>query len=61
MKLLAENQLVGDGQDICFGYVTGFANEWGSFSLEKLSAIRGRFAIGIEVDVNFKPIEQKDL
>lgn len=50
-----------DGQDICFGYVTGFENEWGNFSLQELSAIRGRLGIGIEVDVYFKPIEQKEL
>jgi hypothetical protein len=50
-----------DGEDICFGYVTGIENEWGSFSLQELSDIKGRLGIGIEVDVYFKPIHHEEL
>jgi hypothetical protein len=49
------------GEDICFGWVEGLEKEWGSFSLEELSEIKGPLGIGIEVDVYFTPIEQYQL
>ena len=45
-----------DGEDLCFGLVRGFEEEWGSFSLSELSMIPGPFGIGLEVDVCFQPI-----
>lgn len=45
-----------DGDDICFGWVKGFSNEWGFFSLEALSMFDGVYGIGLEVDVVFSPV-----
>ena len=45
-----------DGSDICFGYVHGIENEWGSFSLRELSAIPGPLGIGIEIDTYYSPV-----
>ena len=39
-----------------FGYVKGFENEWGYFSLVELEEIET-----IKRDLNFKPIKIKDL
>jgi len=50
-----------DGQDICFGWVEGFENEWGSFSLQELSSIPGPLGIGIEIDVYFTPVEARTI
>lgn len=50
-----------DGDDICFGWVEGFENEWGNFSLQELSSIPGPLGIGIEVDVYFTPVPAKTL
>jgi hypothetical protein len=50
-----------DGQDICFGWVEGFENEWGSFSLSDLASIPGPLGIGIEIDVYFTPVPSKTL
>ena len=50
-----------DGEDICFGWVTGFENEWGNFSLKELSEIEGPLSIGIEIDVHFRPVEQETI
>lgn len=45
-----------DGSDICYGYVKGFENEWGSFSLRELSSIPGPLGIGIEIDTYYSPL-----
>ena len=50
-----------DGEDICFGWVEGFENEWGSFSLCELSEIKGPLGIGIEIDVYFTPVPAKTI
>jgi hypothetical protein len=50
-----------DGEDICFGWVEGFENEWGSFSLRELSEIKGPLGIGIEIDVYFTPTAAKNI
>ena len=42
---------------IFFGYVSLFndhCNEWGSFSLEELESVKGRFGLGIERNLYFK-------
>ena len=41
-----------DGKDIFFGYVKGFENELGNFSLSELEGIK-RFGLGIERDLYF--------
>jgi len=39
---------------IFFGYVTGLGfDEWGSFSLEEMEAVRLPFGLGIERDLHF--------
>ncbi len=51
-----------DGDDIFFGLVTGLAeDELGYFSLTELASYRGRFGIGIERDLHFKPITLKEI
>lgn len=38
---------------IFFGFVRGFDNELGYFSLKELQSIKGRFGLGIERDLYF--------
>ncbi len=38
-----------------FGLVDGFEKEYGYISMEELVAIRGRFGLPIERDLNWKP------
>lgn len=43
--------------NICFGYVTGMAfDEWGTFSIEELEALKLPFGLKIERDIYFKEI-----
>lgn len=43
--------------NICFGYVTGLAfDEWGSFSITELEAIKRPFGLTIERDLYFDEI-----
>ncbi len=42
-----------DGEDLFFGYVRGFDNELGYFSLSELEAVKGPLGIGIERDMHF--------
>ena len=51
----------GDGSDLCFGYVIGHDNEWGSFSLAQLASVKGRMGIGIEIDTGFRPTLADDV
>lgn len=45
-----------DGDDfIFFGYVIGFEEEWGYFSLNEMQAIRGPGGLTIERDLHFQP------
>ena len=44
-----------DGEDIFYGYVEGFAKEFGYFSLKELEAKRGPWGLKIERDLYFKP------
>lgn len=39
---------------IFFGYVTGFDDEWGYFSLDELESVKGPFGLGVERDLYFK-------
>ena len=41
--------------EIFFGYVEGWANELGSFSLKELEENTGKFGCKIERDLYFKP------
>lgn len=50
---------------VFFGYVTLFGlgapeDEWGTFSLDELESVRGRFGLGIERDLHWteKPISE---
>lgn len=47
--------------DYLWGFVSGFEVECGSFSLSELQSISGRFGLGIERDLWFKPIPAKEL
>lgn len=40
---------------VFFGYVRGFDDEWGYFSLDELLAVDGPMGLGIERDLYFTP------
>jgi hypothetical protein len=42
-----------DGKDTFFGYVRGFENELGYFSLQELKSVKCPFGLGIERDLHF--------
>lgn len=44
-----------DGEDIFFGYVQGFEEEFGYFSLSELESARGPGGLLIERDLYFRP------
>jgi len=50
-----------DGVDTFFGLVDGHEKELGYFSLGELQALKGRFGLGVERDMHFKPTALKDL
>jgi len=50
-----------DDPDYLWGIVKGFEVEMGSFSLSELQSIEGRFGLGIERDLYFKPMIAKDV
>ncbi len=45
-----------DGQDIFFGWVVGFEQELGYFSLHELEEVRGPLGLSIERDLHFTPM-----
>ena len=47
--------------DYLWGIVKGFAIEVGSFSLSELQDFTGRFGLGIERDLYFKPRTAKEI
>jgi hypothetical protein len=44
-----------DGSDVFFGWVVGFEQELGYFSLAELEAARGPLGLPIERDLHFRP------
>lgn len=51
-----------DGEDTFFGYVEGFENEWGNFSLSELASARVNGMVpAVERDMSFRPIKFEDL
>lgn len=46
---------------IFMGYVSGFENEFGSFSLTELESVKGRFGLGIERDRHFENKKVRDI
>jgi ribosomal protein L37AE/L43A len=49
-----------DGDDTFFGYVEGFEDEWGYFSLRELSDVKGPMGVGIERDKYWEPTKFGD-
>lgn len=47
--------------DYLWGIVKGFEVETGSFSLKELTDYKGRFGLGIERDLYFRPMLAKDV
>ena len=45
-----------DGEDICFGLVSGHQVELGNFSLRELESLSGIGGLRIERDIHFDPI-----
>ena len=50
-----------DGEDIFYGYVKGFENEFGTFSLKELMENKGKLGCEIERDFWFKPTPVNEL
>jgi hypothetical protein len=44
-----------DGKDTFFGYVQGFENEWGYFTLSELESVSGPMGLKIERDLYWEP------
>ena len=42
-----------DGEDTFFGFVRGFEDELGYFSLKELASVKGLLGLGIERDLHF--------
>ena len=51
-----EGERQSDGDFLFFGRVDGFEKEFGYFSLRELQSVKGRFGLGIERDLWFKPV-----
>jgi len=49
-----------DGEDIFFGFVKGDFDEFGTFSLSEMEAVKGPMGLGIERDIHFaaKPLTE---
>lgn len=50
-----------DGNDICYGYVEGFENELGYFSLNELRETKGSLGLPIERDRYWQPRRLSEL
>ena len=51
-------------EKIFYGYVSLFGDyndEWGSFSLEELESIKGKFGLGIERDLHFEETPMSEI
>ena len=49
-----------DGEDTFFGFVRGFEDELGYFSLKELASVKGKFGLGIERDLYFEKHNLKE-
>jgi len=50
-----------DGEDIFWGLVQGFEEEFGTFSLSELESVRGKLGLPVERDKFFRPTPLKEL
>jgi hypothetical protein len=50
-----------DDADYLWGIVKGFELEMGSFSLKELKEYKGKFGLGIERDLYFRPMSAKEV
>jgi hypothetical protein len=50
-----------DGDDLCFGLVSGFEVELGYFSITELESIRGGLGLPVERDLYFQPTTLQEL
>jgi hypothetical protein len=50
-----------DGEDIFWGWVQGFEEEFGTFSLSELQSVRGKLGLPVERDKFFEPTPLKEL
>lgn len=44
-----------EDKSTCYGYVQGFENELGYFSLIEIEEARGALGLKVEIDISFKP------
>ena len=42
-------------ENICFGFVIGFENEWGYFSVDEHESAKGPLGLSVERDLYFEP------
>ena len=50
-----------DGEDMFWGWVQGFEEEFGTFSLSELESVRGKLGLPVERDKFFEPTALKEL
>ncbi|MBZ0308581.1 MAG: DUF2958 domain-containing protein [Anaerolineae bacterium] len=50
-----------DGDDLCFGLVSGFEVELGYFSITELESVRGGMGLPVERDLYFQPTTLQEL
>lgn len=50
-----------DGNDLCWGLVSGNEKEFGYFSISELEAVRGPFELCVERDIFFRPVRVAEL
>lgn len=52
---------MSDGDWLFFGYVIGYDDEFGNFSLSELRAIKGPCGLRVERDLHFKPCRLSEI
>lgn len=50
-----------DGNDLCWGLVSGNEEEFGYFSISELESIHGPFELSVERDIYFRPVRIAEL
>lgn len=50
-----------DGEDICWGLISGHEVEFGYFSLKEIAQVKGPLGLPVERDQHFQPTLLKDI
>ena len=54
-------ELSNEDGSTCYGYVKGFENELGYFSLEEIENVRGALKLPVERDLFFEPTKLSEI